>query len=65
MSTRQAAQALPKGRYGTIRAGKTPRWRMWVFTAVAIVVGAVAFVSTWLPARRAAALDPIRALRQE
>jgi hypothetical protein len=41
MSTRQAAQVLPKGRYGSIRAGKTPRWRMWVFTVVAIVVSTV------------------------
>jgi predicted permease len=35
------------------------------YAAVAIVVGAVGFVSTWLPARRAAAIDPIRALRQD
>jgi hypothetical protein len=41
MSTRQAAQTLPKGRYGTIRPSKTPRWRMWVFTIVAVVVSSV------------------------
>jgi hypothetical protein len=46
MSTRQAVQTLPEGRYGTVRAGKTPRWRRWVFTAVAVLVsGTIAYVA--------------------
>jgi hypothetical protein len=46
MSTREAARNLPKGRYGTIRPSKAPRWRMWLFTVVAIVVSSViAFVA--------------------
>jgi len=35
------------------------------YAVVAAVLGTVAFVSTWLPARRAAATDPIRALRHD
>jgi ABC-type lipoprotein release transport system permease subunit len=36
-----------------------------VFVVVPIVLVAVAAVASWLPARRAAALDPIAALKQE
>jgi ABC-type antimicrobial peptide transport system permease subunit len=35
------------------------------FTAVIIVLAAAAFTAAWLPARRAAAVDPILALRSE
>jgi predicted permease len=35
------------------------------FAAVAVLLAAIALVATWIPARRAARLDPIRALRQD
>jgi predicted permease len=35
------------------------------FAAVAIVLAAIALLATWIPARRAARLDPIQALRQD
>jgi predicted permease len=35
------------------------------YASVAALLAGIAFVSTWLPARRAAATDPIRALRQD
>jgi len=35
------------------------------FTAVVIVLAATSFLAAWLPARRAAAVDPILALRSE
>jgi ABC-type antimicrobial peptide transport system permease subunit len=36
-----------------------------VFVAVPIVLGAVAFVAAWFPARRASRIDPSRALRAD
>jgi ABC-type antimicrobial peptide transport system permease subunit len=35
------------------------------FAAVPIFLGAVAFVACWLPARRAASVEPMQALRTE
>jgi ABC-type lipoprotein release transport system permease subunit len=35
------------------------------FAAMAVLFGAIAMVAAWLPARRAAALDPTEALRGE
>jgi ABC-type antimicrobial peptide transport system permease subunit len=37
----------------------------WTFIAAAAVLGAVAMFASWFPARRAANVDPLRALRCE
>jgi predicted permease len=43
----------------------TPTYDPVTFGAVTAVVAAVALVAGWLPARRAAHIDPVRALRQD
>ena len=35
------------------------------YAAVSALLGAIALAATWIPARRAARIDPIRALRED
>jgi putative ABC transport system permease protein len=44
--------------------GVTP-WDPITFVSIAALIAAVAFLACWLPARRAARIDPIQALRTE
>jgi hypothetical protein len=46
LSTEQAAQTRPQGRYGTKQGAKPARWRRWVFLLIALAVGGtVAYVA--------------------
>jgi len=40
-------------------------WDPLTFSAIVILISAVAFLAAWLPARRATLVDPIQALRAE
>ncbi|HTM25748.1 MAG TPA: ABC transporter permease [Vicinamibacterales bacterium] len=57
--------ALAAGRFAaSFLRGVTP-YDPLTYTAVAVLLAVIGVIATWLPARRAAALDPVRALRQE
>ena len=59
------AAALLLGQYlETLLYGVRP-WDFWTYAAVCVVLIASALVAAWLPARRAARTDPLRALRTE
>ena len=44
--------------------GVTPRDPL-TYAGVAVLLGVISLIATWLPARRASRLDPVRALRHD
>jgi putative ABC transport system permease protein len=54
-----ASRALVSMLYGV------QRWDPLTFAGTALLLGFVALVATWLPARRATRVDPVEALRTE
>jgi predicted permease len=59
-----AASTMVSGFASAFLRGVTPRDPL-TYALVSGVLGLVAFAATWLPARRASAIDPVRALRQD
>jgi ABC-type antimicrobial peptide transport system permease subunit len=59
------ASSFGLARYVESQLYGVPRHDPTTFVAAALVLGAVALASGWLPARRASRVDPVRALRQE
>jgi ABC-type antimicrobial peptide transport system permease subunit len=56
---------LPERDYGALRAYRIDVIDPATLSAVAVLLGAIGFVACWVAARRAANVDPIRALRDE
>jgi len=60
------AGALATGRFvASLLFGVTPRATASAWPSPAFTLGTAALVASWIPARRAAAVDPVRALRVE
>lgn len=59
------AGALALGGFLSSQLFGVSRFDPWTFLAVVLLLGSVALLACWLPARRAARVDPIVALRYE
>jgi ABC-type lipoprotein release transport system permease subunit len=58
-----AALALTRVMAGLIYGVKT--WDPVVFVSIAVLLGAVSWLATYIPARRASRVDPMISLRYE
>ncbi len=59
------AAALVVGRWIASRLFGVAPWDPWSLSAVTLLVASIAAAASYLPARQAARVDPMKALRSE
>jgi ABC-type antimicrobial peptide transport system permease subunit len=72
-AARLAAVGIVLGLAGAVALGRSMQAILvdtdptdpFIFTSVAVLLGAIALVAGWVPARRASRIDPLMALRAE